>query len=1071
MQVTPLKSVATRRLLFGALSLSLGLLVTPGAARAQAAAEPASGLSKYVLPEHCDTFLGKKNRIYLHGPWRFKQVAGEKGYDQTDEGTTQGYWKAGYDDSAWKQMNVPLQIRYGPKSWDHVNKPGIAYLRHSVRIPADARGHRAILRFRRVAFEPVLWVNGREVARPTNLSPKKVSDVHHIDVTDAVRWGADNQITVRVYVPKMRRYYYRQVPSGIRGPCWIELRPPVYCKEMLITPKLPDRIEVRCLVMNSSSKSRQVSLRALAEPWQGKPDYHARLTGRSTSTSLEIGSKTLRPGENPVRFSMRLQKPVLWDTFNPFLYSLKLLNGSTRIGWERFGLREFTVRDQYFYLNGHKVFIAGTVPEMNLLRHLMEHVWDFRYNRNEYLRRFLAVLRENNVNAIIRIEQIPPPIFLDICDELGLLQIPTPDVLMESEFSTYGKELLVNDFEKYLDMALRRNVVDGYNHPSLVAYTSEGECNRAPGVATQMHLYRRILNKYDSSRLFSSAQSNVMNGRVPRKPWYPPYPYDTEWVPLIPPPPWDFMNPAALSGSGTDGFVHTLIPEFVRRHQREWSRFFFGEPKPTIFTEALYYYGFRSHNQYWQHTLQKYGPVLKDGKLDTKLYCDLYGVGIPPDQRHMNYHPKDIKVVGIRNALDKRKLFPRLARHVGEMIEMVRMNDDVIQGFGAISGPLVTLPKSYWRLDPATIAETDFSRTMKKACAPVFVCADLHSSHNLFAGREYAVKVFCFNYFARDLPDARLEVSLMNEQGRTLVNGRQSLGVLADGERRDLLHHLRIPERLPTGNYRLGLRLHAAGRLQSENEYGLFVLSRADVAAGIATGKRVAVVNSGHNIIYGFGPSRVLARLGVKVDYIKKDYSKLGNFDVVVIAPGQASRIDGRDKDALLQYLRGGGRVVCLEQTGKIPWLSGLSLEGTGTSRWMQRYFGGTGAIGIGGDLIEPDHPVFAGIARFENWRQWTRTYGRVYKRPAFPLSEGVILAGGTNNEHKPKTPGIRFGMLIAELKVGKGVVLLSQVEAMDLYGYDSVATKYLHNLFAYAVGDRWDGRYAAPLRVAKAKK
>jgi len=1074
--------VLKSRLLLCAACCSVALISGSQPARAQAATNTAAPLSKYVLPEHCDTWFGKKPRVYLNGYWKRKFVDGQKGYDQTDEGTSNRFWTVGYDDSGWQTCRVPRKIKVGRRKWDDTTKSGLAYYRRTVNIPAEHKGRRAILTFERVSWEPVIWVNGTEVARPKNLIPSSSADVHRIDITSLVRWGEENEITVRLYIPKLNRLY-RRYPSGIWAPCWIDFRPPVYCKQMLITPKLPDTIDVRCVIMNTSTRSASVALRAVAEPWQGEPAYHARLTGKSTATAMALPGSTVRPGENRIRFSMKIRDPVWWDTFNPFLYSLKLFNGKTRIGWDRFGLREFTIRDQYFYLNGHRVFLSGVSTDgTDVFNWYSAHNSEFQYNRNGFLERMFELRRASNINmTVCGVPTWTAPRTLDLHDELGMLAVVMWHVLMEAAYSDYGKQFVNSDVEGYLHEALRRQVVAVHNHPSVVAYTPEGEANRVPGVMLNLPLYRSILEKYDASRVFTSHQSNVMNARLPGKQWYP-NPYNTEWVPLIPPPPYDFLNPAALSGSGTPGWIHTLIPEYLRRHSLHWNRFFFSEQKPSIFTEGLYYFGYRSHTQYWPGTLKKYGGVLKDGKLDKKLYCDLYGVRVPADQPHMNYHPKDIKIVGIRNAFDKSKIYPRLARYVGEMIEFVRMNDDVIQGFGSCAGPTVKMPpkEDVWRMNPAQLGENVFSRMMKKTCAPVFVCADLHWKHNFFAGREYAMKVFCFNYFARDLPDAGLAIDLLNEQGQVLLNANRRLGVLVDGSRRELTHHLRVPAQLETGNYRIRFRLSAAGKLHSENEYDLFVLSKADLAARLATKKRVAVANSRDGIIYQFGPSRVLGRLGVNTDYLQDDYSKsadyanLADYDVVVIAPGHTRDINAENSAALLEYLQNGGRIVCLAQTGTIPWLPDLKLRSPSIGRGL-RYpgiaMGEIGAIGISGDRIEPDHPVFAGIGRLENWQKWSAPYGRLFRRLAFPLSESVVLAGGTNKDRSGKTPGLRFGMLIAELKVGKGIMLLSQVEAMDLYGYDAVATKYLHNLFAYALGEQWDGRYAAPLRSTGADK
>jgi hypothetical protein len=142
-----------------------------------------------------------------------------------------------------------------------------------------------------------------------------------------------------------------------------------------------------------------------------------------------------------------------------------------------------------------------------------------------------------------------------------------------------------------------------------------------------------------------------------------------------------------------------------------------------------------------------------------------------------------------------------------------------------------------------------------------------------------------------------------------------------------------------------------------------------------------------------------------------------------------------------------------------------VEIADLGLHRAMSRLFQDEAAIGTHAVPVEPGHPVFRGLPDKADWAMWNDPLGKVFSFLAFPLSEGVILAGGTNYGGGEEG-GTRFGMLIAEIRIGKGLLMLSQVEAMQRYGIDSVATQYLHNLFGYVLGDAWDGRHAAPLRT-----
>jgi len=1028
---------------------------------------PPTKLSEYVLPEHCDTFFGKKERIYLHGEWKFKQVAGESGYDETkgffwegvrdgridlkqvrfeevydetDPGSKEQYWRVDHDDSQWTTQLVPTKIFCDPRNKTGT-EPGIGYYRRSVMIPGKHEGKRAVLVFQRVSWQPIIWLNGKEIARPRNLIPGKCADVHAIDITDDLRWGEKNQITVRICIrPSKRGNHLCQHSNGIWEPVWIEFRPPVYCREMLIIPRLPDTIDVRCLVINTHPRKRTVTFQGEVLPWHGDETYQARLQGTSTVTDFRLEEKTLQPGENRFEFRVKINEPVLWDVHNPFLYSLKMHNGVSVAGWERFGLREFTVKDQYFYLNGHRVFLSGLSTECNIIQYLQRIQPDFYQNRNNFLRKFLRILRDGNILFVSGPERIAPPIYLDICDELGILCKPVPDVMKECVYSKYAMELAITDLEGFLRTAIRRNIVEAYNHPSCVIYSPEGESTRTPDIMRVIPLYRRIIHEYDpSSRLFTCAQTS------PRM-------YPEKGLPY---PPFDFLNNGPLIGSYTGVLPFTFIPDHVKYRSLLGAGYYDGNTKPCIYTEAFYGAAL-NYRRHWDRVKTSYGKnVVENGQVNKKLYCDLYG--ITTEYQFMIFHYSDVKVVGVRNALDLKTLIPGIAGRVGQMIELTRMNDQYVQGFGSRAGPVVEFTADPMDMDPAIIKENAFTRIMKKTCAPVFVCADLHCRHNPIAGNELSARIFCFNYRFRDLHDVRVGVALLHPTGDRIYGEDILVGKLADGAREEIAHKHKLAEDLRTGNYILQINIEAGGQVHSENEYGLFILGRADLGRKISTGKRVALLGAGE----------FLDRLGVGYEPLT-DFNKLQEYDVIIIGKDEASKISIESGKKIIAYLENGGRVVCLEQHATVPWFEDLHIESVRTRGKMQRRVKTNLAVGIEADLIEEDHPVFAGIDRRENWKLWSAPpYGAIYTHLALPLSEGVILAGGTNGGRKGGTeaPFVVFGMLIAEIKVGKGVLMLSQVEAVDLYGIDAVATKYLHNLFAYTLAGPWIDKYAAPLR------
>jgi len=278
-----------------------------------------------VKPEHADLFFGEKAKIYLHDYWKFKFVDGKPGCDLSDEGMRKGFSKPGFNDSKWELRPVPKKIFCWPgrtKEPNLLQKEGVGYLRYSIDIPHKYKGARAILHFERISWEPIIWVNGKEVARPKNLIPGKCADVHNVDISDAVEWGKANQITARFFIKKNTRGYYEcQNTNGIWGQsAWIEFVSPIYCSEMRISPDLPDKIKIDAVFVNSLKTEEQIDINAIVTPWKGSEAYKKRLKKNGVKTEFEIGQKILKPGNNRLRFSVRIKEPVLWDFYIPLSF-------------------------------------------------------------------------------------------------------------------------------------------------------------------------------------------------------------------------------------------------------------------------------------------------------------------------------------------------------------------------------------------------------------------------------------------------------------------------------------------------------------------------------------------------------------------------------------------------------------------------------------------------------------------------------------------------------------------------------------------------------------------------------
>ena len=72
-------------------------------------------------------------------------------------------------------------------------------------------------------------------------------------------------------------------------------------------------------------------------------------------------SLELTPGKNSHYRLVTIPDAVYWSPANPYLYEIEVtvdIDGKTSDTWKtRFGMREFTIRDKQFVLNGRSPFI------------------------------------------------------------------------------------------------------------------------------------------------------------------------------------------------------------------------------------------------------------------------------------------------------------------------------------------------------------------------------------------------------------------------------------------------------------------------------------------------------------------------------------------------------------------------------------------------------------------------------------------------------------------------------------------------------------------------------------------
>lgn len=117
---------------------------------------------------------------------------------------------------------------------------------------------------------------------------------------------------------------------------------------------------------------------------------------------------------------LRLNKPLLWTAETPNLYTLVIRCGRELIS-HKLGLRNIEVKNETVLLNGKPVRFHGV--------NLHESSCTYGpYTTPDHIRRDLQIMKEHNVNAVRTSHYPQPPLFYQLCDELGLYVLDEADV-------------------------------------------------------------------------------------------------------------------------------------------------------------------------------------------------------------------------------------------------------------------------------------------------------------------------------------------------------------------------------------------------------------------------------------------------------------------------------------------------------------------------------------------------------------------------------------------------------------------------------------------------------------------
>ncbi len=288
--------------------------------------------------------------------------------------------------------------------------PTTGWYRREVALPAAWRGKRVLLDVGHVNQRGFVFVNGRFAGRAGG----------PLDVTSVARMGEANTVAVYARSTRIGSQWWQRMAwtGGVYGDVWLEARDAfVNVRDVRIITSVARReLAADVELANETDKAVEVQVAATAHEWR-----RAGLAAKADCTLPTVKVSVAAHGRATARLRAAWPEPKLWTPDTPHLYSLRVQARADRLldeRVERFGFRDFAVREGRFWLNGAPFVFRSETSGLSGGLYTGYHAG--------FLRRYLRFLRAMNYNgngfgigAGASAET-----FAEACDEVGLVWLP-----------------------------------------------------------------------------------------------------------------------------------------------------------------------------------------------------------------------------------------------------------------------------------------------------------------------------------------------------------------------------------------------------------------------------------------------------------------------------------------------------------------------------------------------------------------------------------------------------------------------------------------------------------------------
>jgi hypothetical protein len=460
--------------------------------------------------------------VSLAGKWRFA-------LDDAKKGETAKWYTGELKPSAGQPTEIALPGSTDQAKAGHPNpeKPslmglyrpyvytGPAWYQREIEIPADWQGKQVTLFLERNHWTNHVWLDDRDCGTQDSLIAPQLFDLGHV---------TPGKHRLTICVDNTLKYNLGPFPSinyegtqtnwnGIVGAIELRAADPVAITHLEVYPDLAGKkVKVVATVANRTGAAANGQLQLSVADADGKTQGSPATAAYSSSEAESTVTAEVPMGDD---FKT-------WDEFAPNLYTVKAVLAADPSRSEQtvsFGMRQLTIQDKKFVMNGRPLLLRGTLEDavfpLTAYPSMDVPAW----------RRIFQIEKSYGLNFMRCHSWCPPEAAFAAADLEGvMLQAEGPDANIY-----YGDQ----PREAFITKELLRMVRTYGNHPSFCLMTLGNECEFATPELGKIPAHMlELLVQADPRHFYASASGGKV---VPSSQW-------TEGgidFPIVPATTWD----------------------------------------------------------------------------------------------------------------------------------------------------------------------------------------------------------------------------------------------------------------------------------------------------------------------------------------------------------------------------------------------------------------------------------------------------------------------------------------------------------------------------------------------------